>query len=837
MQTIKITQQNTTETGFEVKLTIGGVEFGPIGVSDPFGLTPQREKELEWYFEQWIRFPFTDTTRAAKAAASVKAYGIGLFEQVFGQRQAFAAYQQLAGNLSDVEIVIEGDPRFQGLHWEALWDDSRAQPLAVDCGIVRQRRVSGGLPQVRRSEGTQLNLLVVTARPDEEKDVAYRTISRPLVEGIANAHVPVNVELLRPGTFEAFLKRLEARGEGYYHIVHFDMHGSLMTFAQFQQGREAGSSYTFQRGYGLSNLVPYEGEQGFLFFEGTAAGAAVPVTAQEMNDQLKKYGISVCILNACQSGKQGLAVQETSLGARLMDAGMQMVLAMAYSVTVDAARLLVKNLYQPLFAGEGVDRAVRLARRELYAQKQRQVYFGQRVDLEDWVLPVVYRNLAVDLRLRRMYPDEENAYYTQQAERFRYANPFQPEYGFVGRDLEILKLEKGLIRDGNILMLYGMGGTGKTTLLQYLRDWWVQTGFVEGVSYFGYDERGWKLEQILFNIAQAIFSEPELRSFQAMTVPAQTGKLVQELRGRNWLLILDNLESVTGQALAIQNTLTQREQASVRDFLVKLRGGKTRVLLGSRRREDWLKPAFGGNEYELRGLDAQARTELAQKVVALHVVDEAKQQEILADKGFKRLMELLAGYPLAIQVVLGNLGRQSVEEILAGLAAADVNLDQEGGKTESILQCVEYSHGNLSAQAQRVLLCLAPFSGFIDRDDLKNYVNQLQAAGSEVPLVKGRADLLVREKAKWTKNRFEFSLQDYDTYKASARDSRLPNTTDLPPVGYLVVSAHGNDEWLHWISLFGWVCCSPSSRVVDLIAVATNSASWSFDFASGHGAT
>jgi hypothetical protein len=515
MPTIKISQQTTTETGFEAKLTIGGSEFGQIEISDPFKTTPQSEKDLEWYFEQWIRFPFTETTQAARAAASVKDYGLALFEQVFGERRAFAAYQQLAGNLSDVEIVIEGDPTFQGLHWEALWDESRAQPLAVDCGIVRQRRVQGGLLQVRRPEGTQLNLLVVTARPDEEKDVAYRTISRPLVEGIANAHVPVKVELLRLGTFEAFLKRLEARGEGYYHIVHFDMHGSLMTFEQFQGGREPGSRYTFQRGYGLSDLAPYAGEQGFLFFEGSAAGASVPVTAQEMSDQLKKYGISVCILNACQSGKQGLAVQETSLGARLMDAGMQMVLAMAYSVTVDAARLLVTHLYSQLFEGHGIDKAVRLARRELYAQKERQVYFSQRVDLEDWLLPVVYRNLAVDLRLRRMYPDEEDAYFTRQAERYQYENPFQPEYGFVGRDLEILKLEKGLIRDGNILMLYGMGGTGKTTLLKYLWDWWVQTGFVEGVSYFGYDERGWKLEQILFYIAQAIFSEPDLRSFQA----------------------------------------------------------------------------------------------------------------------------------------------------------------------------------------------------------------------------------------------------------------------------------------------------------------------------------
>jgi tetratricopeptide (TPR) repeat protein len=56
-----------------------------------------------------------------------------------------------------------------------------------------------------------------------------------------------------------------------------------------------------------------------------------------------------------------------------------------------------------------------------------------------------------------------------------------------------------------------------------------------------------------------------------------------------------------------------------------------------------------------------------------------------------------------------------------------VGLDGAGqDKTTSILKCVEYSHSNLSESAQQLLLCLAPFSGFIDRSDLLNYGKQLQ---------------------------------------------------------------------------------------------------------------
>ncbi|PSB04110.1 hypothetical protein C7B64_05590 [Merismopedia glauca CCAP 1448/3] len=90
-------------------------------------------------------------------------------------------------------------------------------------------------------------------------------------------------------------------------------------------------------------------------------------------------------------------------------------------------------------------------------------------------------------------------------------------------------------------------------------------------------------------------------------------------------------------------------------------------------------------------------------------------------------MKLLAGYPLAMQVVLGNLRRQSAAEILAGLDAADLNVDSGSQeKTASILKCVEYSHSNLSPEAQKLLVCLAPFSGFLFRPLLPSYAEQLQ---------------------------------------------------------------------------------------------------------------
>src|SRR5438105_11300921 len=92
------------------------------------------------------------------------------------------------------------------------------------------------------------------------------------------------------------------------------------------------------------------------------------------------------------------------------------------------------------------------------------------------------------------------------------------------------------------------------------------------------------------------------RDFEPPSLDAQQAMLTQLLRseGQNHLLILDNLESITGTHLAIQHTLPPEEQSALHSFLTDLVGGCTLVLLGSRSREDWLaQGTFKDNRYDL----------------------------------------------------------------------------------------------------------------------------------------------------------------------------------------------------------------------------------------------
>jgi hypothetical protein len=215
---------------------------------------------------------------------------------------AYAEYRQLRGNLGQVQLEIEGNtPEFHSLHWEALQDSELPRPLSVDCVMLRKTTKSVSL-SANVLPAAMINLLVVIARPSNN-DVSYRTISRPLIEAIEESKLRLKVELLRPGTYEALERHLEEKGAGFYHLIHFDTHGSLMTYEDIQAGVER-NKYVGEERFGRGKFQSFAGVKAFLALEGDVEGITDLVEAQELANLLTGKGIPVCILNACQSGKQ-----------------------------------------------------------------------------------------------------------------------------------------------------------------------------------------------------------------------------------------------------------------------------------------------------------------------------------------------------------------------------------------------------------------------------------------------------------------------------------------------------------------------------------------------------
>jgi len=301
----------------------------------------------------------------------------------------------------------------------------------------------------------------------------------------------------------------------------------------------------------------------------------------------------------------------------------------------------------------------------------------------------------------------------------------------------VLKIERRLmaISEGkrrNMLLIQGMGGSGKTTLLRHLMEWWQTTGFVEQVSYFGYDERTWNAGQIMDRLAQELLGD-KLGIFRALDAAAQRKMLGHKMCSEKHLLVLDNMESITGSSLAIKNTLKPEELQELRTFLAELLGGETMVLMSSRGSEEWLADGEGAplrpsDVYHLPGLDDQAATTLAERVLERHVNDVKKRETYRQSEEFQKLLKLLDGYPLPIQVVLANLADQTPGQVLGALKEGGAIKDDSKiqDKTESIMLCIEYSHGNLKPEDQKLLMTLAPFTGVVFQPLIEKYIEYMR---------------------------------------------------------------------------------------------------------------
>ncbi|MCP4350826.1 MAG: CHAT domain-containing protein [Desulfobacterales bacterium] len=322
----------------------------PVTVNNPF--SEEDEELLEWYFEKWWRYPFTKGVRARKAADSIKICGESLFEQLFKKNaDIYVMYKQaVQAGVNTLSFEIIGSPDFHSLHWEALRDPDLPRAFVMDAPMIRGSSQAHTF-RAKVQTSPSVNLLIVTARPGGRKDVGYRTVSRPLVERLRKSDLPVHVDILRPGSYRALTEHLrevrDSHGVGFYHIIHFDLHGSLLSYEQMKEGCKT-DCFVFQKRYARNDIPEYEGRKAFLFFEGEQEGKSDPAEAGEIADLLKLHHIPVAVLNACQSGKQ-VWDSETSLGSRLLQAGVQTVLAMAYSVTVTAASLMMERLYENLF--------------------------------------------------------------------------------------------------------------------------------------------------------------------------------------------------------------------------------------------------------------------------------------------------------------------------------------------------------------------------------------------------------------------------------------------------------------------------------------------------------
>ncbi len=640
-------------------------------------------------------------------------------------------WRNLAASSAKIQ-VISTDPGFHALHWEALKDPKESKPLCL-LGIDLIH-ISGkpALPyQVKDSDC--LNLLMVTARPFGKRDIEYRTITRPVVEMIETKRLRVRVHLLRPPTFQHLQEHLREK-KGFYHIVHLDMHGGVMSFA----------GYLFhsakKRSGGQKGLKPYKGTKTFLCMV-DEEGWPDLVTAAEAAELLQEAHVPICFLDVCRSAMMTREVKEAkneqeharttgaSLAMILMEKGVNLVLGNAWSVTVTGAKAMMTEVYNQLLEEEDILKAVNSGRLKMAEDRTRMVSGDFTLDLEDWLLPVIWGKGDFKIQLKkpgmedRIVENKPRELWKAETEGMKTTGT----YGFIGRDVDILQVESHLQSD-KILLIRGMGGTGKTTLLGHMALWWWKTGWIDHAFYFGYDQKPYRAEEILNRVAEVVMPREEFGNFLVMpSLEMKTDELAGYLKESKTtpavLLVLDNLESVTGAERAVGSRLAPADQQDLVMMLRRLLKSSIKILLGSRADEAWLgKDTFKGNIYRLEGLDKSSRFALAREILKKNQIEAGDWQE------FGRLLEILAGYPLVMEIILPNLALRTAKEMREMLTGEGVDI-QGRRISEEIFKCIDISFSLLTDQARCGLMAFAPFTFFLNTVELEKYLEALQEEG------------------------------------------------------------------------------------------------------------
>lgn len=396
--------------------------------------TADEREVIRWYLEEFSAFPFGgELQRAAQTEELLQSLGRELFQPILQVPEISAILKDPDTELRNVAFVFcSKDASFLAIPWELAFSDDLNDFLAGR-GVMFVRSHQSPRNQSSQNLQTPVRVLLIISRPKRTGEIGVDVVAASLAKLREASSGRIVIDVLRPPSLNALQDRL--RNEDY-DVIHFDGHG---VFADFDDD-------------------PSRNGEGFLLFE---RGDAQPglVTAQDLLATCKhKDQKPAFVLNACQSAFHGNPI--SSVAMRLLEGGINDVVAMSHSIGVSAVEVFVKTLYIALTEGCDLYSAVAVGREKLFHRRQ------ERRGLQDWFVPVLYsRSIDLDASFCGSdvaVPDKLEA--TKSWERL------------FGRGEQFLKTERLLASGEPLVLLAGVIGSGKSEFCQSFAEWFVASG-------------------------------------------------------------------------------------------------------------------------------------------------------------------------------------------------------------------------------------------------------------------------------------------------------------------------------------------------------------------------
>ena len=396
----------------------------PVPFRIPLDLADR--SEISWYFQEFPENPFGPARDRAEAVENgLRNLGRLLFETVFGPAPARELLDSAAEeNLTEYQLtIVSGQAQFHSLPWELLNSPETGYLSSSINSVVRQTADSLSDIVQHSLSSEQLNVLVMAPYVEAPGANYAGGIAPSLVPVLESLDVQVEMEFVRPPSLDALARAVEAKPR-HYHLLHLD--GLL-----------------------------FDGEGNILLEEtGSSSQAARPA---ELAEAIEATGIPLAFVSSGDRGSRQEAQRQgwELLGTELVGAGVPAVIVLPNFLRgSSAAEGFLRRFYQALAGGSEAGVAVAAARTGMMEEPHRQTVAGPQVSW-DWITPVVYQRATYIPPVIEVEPTSPLAapvIQTQPEQEVEGQFPAAGQYGLVGRQAEMARLDRQLQRDSVVVM-------------------------------------------------------------------------------------------------------------------------------------------------------------------------------------------------------------------------------------------------------------------------------------------------------------------------------------------------------------------------------------------------
>ena len=279
----------------------------------------------------------------------VELLGKSLHEFLFPAEVGEILHRCREDKTQGVRIRLRIDPEeLSLLPWEYCFDSRTRQYLALErqTPIVRYIAENFASPTTL-SMPQPVKLLVVLAAPRDLPQLDMQREEAGIRQALRN--VPVDLTVLRHATIE---KLHDVLLDVEPHILHFSGHGVV------------------------------NGGVGALALERSGSADTDPLTARQLRGLLNRMGITLAVLNACETAMHSTRDALMGVAQALIREEIPAVIAMQFLVSETVALMFTRRLYEFLFRGDPLEKVVTETRVGLDINTD-----GDRIS---WGIPVLF---------------------------------------------------------------------------------------------------------------------------------------------------------------------------------------------------------------------------------------------------------------------------------------------------------------------------------------------------------------------------------------------------------------------------------------------------------------